>query len=82
MERVNCGICKDTTAQYFFFLSTNEFLVKEAPNSILGEEFVGFLGGFNVFCATAPVQFCHSIYKHVRSISVVLIAFPTTHDHI
>jgi len=28
----------------FFFLATGDILVKEAPNSIVGEEFVGFLG--------------------------------------
>jgi hypothetical protein len=43
MERVNYGICKDTTAQ-FVFLATSEILLKELPNSIVGEEFVGFLG--------------------------------------
>jgi len=47
MERVNYGIFKDTMPQFFLVVgrvATSEILVKEVPNSIFGEGFVGFLG--------------------------------------
>jgi hypothetical protein len=79
MEKVNYGICKDSVAQLF---ATSESLVKEVQNSIVSGEFVGFLGALMSSVSTASVQFCHNIYKYVRSLSIVLIAFPATHDHI